>query len=75
MPYSRVEPVSEEVMLKQRYAGHHTICEVLREIYVATKNDEIKLKCRLGVAMAKKMHNRLKEYKEQSEHLIGGTEK
>jgi hypothetical protein len=50
-------------MLKKRYQGHHTICEVLREIYMETKNDDIKLKCRVAMTMAKSMHEKLKQYK------------
>jgi CRISPR/Cas system-associated exonuclease Cas4 (RecB family) len=63
MPYKTREPVSEKQMLKARYQGHHTICQTLRDIYILTKNDEIKYKCRVGMAMAKAMHEKLKEYK------------
>ena len=65
MPYKKVAPVPERKMLKDRYAGHHTICEVLREIYLASNDEDIKLKTRVAMAMAKKMHNRLKTYKDQ----------
>ena len=63
MPYKRFEPVSEKKILNERYTGHHTICQMLRDIYVMTQNDEIKMKCRIGMAMAKSMHNKLKRYK------------
>lgn len=33
MPYKRRHPVDEREMLKERWAGHHTVCETLREIY------------------------------------------
>ena len=71
MPYRRHKPVSEEEMLKPategemqfaRYAGHHTICQTLREIW-AVSDDEVKLKCRLAVAMAKAMNDKLKAYR------------
>ena len=65
MGYKRVEPVSEKVMKRKRYHGHHTICETLREIYMASDDEDIKLKCRLAMAMAKKMHKKLKEYKKR----------
>ena len=67
MPYKRVEPVSEEKMLNERYKNHHTICETLREIYLMTEDEEIRYKCRLAMAMAKKMQDKLKEYKNNRE--------
>lgn len=70
MPYETVEPVSVAVMRKKRYHGHNTVCEKLREIYMLTDNEEIKMKCRIAMAMTKKMHQRLKEYREEREHGI-----
>jgi len=67
MPYKKVEPISVRRMLKQRYTGHHTICQYLRDIYMLTEDEEIKLKSRVAMAMAKKMHERLKKYKEDKE--------
>ena len=67
MPYKKREPVSEKVMRNTRYEGHHTICETLREIWQASDDEEIKLKCRLATAMAKAMQNRLKRYKAETE--------
>jgi len=64
MPYKRVEPVPERIMLNQRYNGHHSICQQLRDIYTITSDEDIKYKCRLAMAMAKKMQDRLKKYKE-----------
>lgn len=61
--YQKVNPVSISLMLRKRYQGHNTICEKLREIYILSENEEIRLKCRLAMAMAKKMHERLKWYK------------
>jgi hypothetical protein len=66
MPYQRVEPVPVSLMLKKRYHGHFTICEKLREIYLATDNEEIKLNCRIAMAQAKRMHERLKKYKAET---------
>lgn len=63
MPYKRVDPVDVGYMLKKRYHGHFTICQKLRDIYLATDNEEIKLNCRIAMAMAKKMHEKLKWYK------------
>ena len=71
MSYKRRQPVREKEMLKERWAGHHTVCETLREIYKLADgretfdNNEIKLKCRLAMAMAKAMQDRLKKYKKK----------
>ena len=64
MPYKRREPVSEREMDKSRYEGHHSICQTIRDIYHLTGDEDIKLKCRLAMAMSKAMHKRLKYYKE-----------
>lgn len=64
MSYKKAEPISEIKMLKQRYTGHNTICQYLRDIYMTTDNEDIKLKCRIAMSMAKSMHERLKKYKE-----------
>lgn len=57
------EPVPKEEMNKHRYDGHHSVCQTIREIYRLTDNEEIKLKCRLAMAMTKAMHEQLKRYK------------
>jgi len=64
MPYKKVEPVSERKMTKTRYEGHNTICQLLRDIYRISDNEDIKLKTRIAMAMAKKMHEKLKEYRD-----------
>lgn len=56
-------PAPLEDMNKHRWDGHHTVCQTLREIYRMTNDPEIKLKCRLAMAMTKAMHEKLKEYK------------
>ena len=66
MPYKHREPVSEKEMEFDRYEGHHTICQTLREIYHMTDDPEIRIKLRLCVSFAKAMHKRLKEYKRAS---------
>lgn len=65
MPYKRVEPVplSEIRGMKKYWGKRHTICQMLREIYSLTDNEEIKMRCRLGMAMAKRMQEKLVEYK------------
>lgn len=66
MSYQKVTPVDERIMQRKRYAGHNTICQVLREIYAMSGDEAVRTKCRTAMAMAKKMHNRLKAYKEQN---------
>lgn len=63
MSYQKVEPVEKKRMLRKRYAGHNTICQVLRDIYGLSEDEDVRLKCRLAMAMAKKMQDRLKYYK------------
>lgn len=48
-----IEPVPEEEMA--RISFHYTVCEILREIYRATNDPEIKLKCRMASKLAKVM--------------------
>ena len=63
MPYKHREPVSEQEMERSRYEGHHSICQTLRDMYHETTDENIKLKCRLCVAMAKAMNKKLQDYK------------
>jgi hypothetical protein len=63
MPMRKHKPVSIKKIEKTRYQGHHTICQFLRDIYAITKNEEIRMKCRIGMSMAKSMHERLKKYR------------
>lgn len=60
MPYRRHDPVPESVMDISRYEGHHSICQMLRDIYHMTDDEEIKLKCRIAMSMSKSMHKKLK---------------
>ena len=53
------DPVPREKM--DKVSPEHTICEVLREIYHMTNDENIKYKCRVATAMAKAMSRRLTE--------------
>jgi len=64
--YKRVEPVSIAEIERKRYLGHNTICQKIREVYALTNDEEIKLRCRIMLKMAKSMHNKLKWYKANS---------
>lgn len=64
--YKRVDPVDIKYMKKTRFHGHFTICEKLREIYMATDDEDIQMKARIAMAMAKKMHERLKWYRDNT---------
>lgn len=63
MPYKRRAPVSESEMDITRWEGHHSVCQTIRDIYHLTDNGEVKMKCRLAMAMTKAMNERLKAYK------------
>jgi len=69
MGYKQHEPIDEKQMDKGRYHGHHTICQTLRDIYHLTDDPEIRLKCRVGMSMAKSMHKKLKAYHDQNNNL------
>jgi hypothetical protein len=65
MPYKRVDPVPEREMDKSRYEGHFSVCQKLRDIYHMTEDPEIKMTCRVAMAMTKKMHDKLKYYRDK----------
>jgi hypothetical protein len=54
------EPAPEEHM--SIISGRLTCCEILREIYRATDNPEIKMKCRVATTIAKSMAARITKY-------------
>jgi len=51
-------------MDSKKFVGVPTICQVLRDIYHSTDRNDIRLKCRVAVAMARAMHEKLKKYKQ-----------
>jgi len=84
MPYKRRQPAAESEMAStcamedNRNTGYPTICQTLRDIYAMTSDPEIRLKARLGMAMAKAMNKKLQWYKQQAnnglEHPSSGAE-
>jgi hypothetical protein len=62
MPYKKVSPATDGEMKKSRYQYHHTICQTLREIWREEKDPALQEKLKLAMTMAKRMHNKLKEY-------------
>lgn len=50
-------------METDKFVGDNTLCQTLREIHQTTKNDEIKLKCRQIMMMAKRLTYDAKKYK------------
>ena len=67
MPYPRRSPVPESEMDRGRYHGHHTICQTLRDMYQLMDNEELKLMCRLCMAYAKAMNEKLQYYRHLQE--------
>ena len=70
MPYKRRNPVPESEMELTRWQGHHSICQMIRDCYHLTENEELRLKLRVAMAMAKAMNNRIQWCKhEHLEHI------
>ncbi len=72
MPYKPIdeyEPIEVSFINKRRYEGHHTICQFLRDIYHMTDDEEIKMKCRMGMSVTKAMHDKLKEYADKAREM------
>lgn len=65
MPYKKHTPVSERMMDRRIYEGEHTICQTIRDMYHLTDNEEIRLKCRLAMSMAKSMCEKLMQYRDK----------
>ena len=74
MPYKRHQPVPESEMDMSRWQGHHSICQTLRDMYHETKDENIKLKIRLCMAMAKSMNKKLQYYKHIQEGITPGKD-
>lgn len=59
--YKKIEPCPERDMT---YAnGENTICELLRQTYWLTTDDQIRINLRIATTMAKKMGDKLHWYK------------
>jgi len=65
MPYKRVNPWPHAKMMRKRYEGHFTICAKLKTLYQNTDDLQLRQELAICVAMAKKMHERLKYYKKK----------
>jgi hypothetical protein len=51
----------------------NTICELLRQTYHLTDNDTIRTNLRVAITMAKKMGNKLSEYRKVLRRTENGT--
>ena len=65
MSYKKVDPWPHNKMIRRRYEGHFSICAKLKTLYQNTDDPEIRQELAICVAMAKKMHERLKYYKQK----------
>lgn len=70
MPYKHRDPVPEKEMNIIDYEGHHSICQFLRDIYHMETNEEIKIKLRITMAMAKAMNSKIQYYKHKEQGII-----
>lgn len=72
MPYPKTDPVTEREMFHGEHPGHHTICQNNRDIYKIIKDlniepsvkDDLLLRVRLTYAFGKRMHRKLKKYRQ-----------
>jgi hypothetical protein len=55
------EPIDKKYFIKP--SQFNTICNVIRRIYNTTDDEQIQTDCRIAMAMAKKMNQRLEAYK------------
>ena len=65
----RHPPIPERKMYVQ--GKHFTICEILREVYLASEDKEVRMKLRIAATMAKKMSKKLGKYKAHWEEGAG----
>ncbi len=68
MPLHKHEPVPESDM--DHRSPNQSICEAIREIYWATHDPDIKLKCRVITAMAKAMNSKMVELTDDNSWYI-----
>ena len=57
-------PYKERWMTRPRLFGWDNLCSTLRDIFITSKDEEVKLLCRMGVQKAKGLYCRLQEHKE-----------
>lgn len=51
-------------MEKAKLHGHDNLCSTIRDIYMKSDDEQIKLWCRIAMRMSKNMYNALVVYKE-----------
>ncbi len=73
MPYKQHTPVAESEMDMSKWQGHHSICQTIRDMYHETDDQNIRLKLRLCMAMAKSMNKKLQYYKHIQEGIPPST--
>jgi hypothetical protein len=69
--FTLLEPCSIELMNFKN--PENTICELLRQTYHLTDNDTIRTNLRVAITMAKKMGNKLSEYRKVLRRTENGT--
>jgi hypothetical protein len=60
--YLLLSAADDSYLKKQRYVGHHSVCEKIREIWRIAE-PPVKAKCKEAIAMTKHMHETLKKYR------------
>lgn len=64
MIVSNVKPYLRRNMENPRLHGHDNLCSTIREIYLKSNDEEIRLKCCVAMRMSKNMYNALVVYKQ-----------
>ncbi len=67
------EPAPEWEMDKRRWEGHHSVCQMIRDIYHMTDSEQMKFRCRVAMAMTKAMNEKLKWYKQKGEENVANS--
>jgi hypothetical protein len=58
-----VKPYLKRNMYRERLHGYNTICSTIRDVFLLSTDEQVKLKCRVAMRMAKSMYNKMKENK------------
>ena len=64
MPYKRHAPCAEADMDATAVEGEIAVFQILRDIYHLTDDEDIKMKCRIGISMARAMSRRIDKYEQ-----------
>jgi hypothetical protein len=64
-----VKPYLIRNMLRPDLHGYNNVCSTVRDIYLITDDEEIKIRCRVAIRMQKSMDAKLRWYKSLFDNL------